>query len=310
MFHFIQEGDTIEHLATALGIENPKHLKAYNNRTCLPEDLIDAVLIPGRKISIPTLPEIERFNALNDAGFKSAAANPDLSWKSFKWKEQYEVGINYPLPSGASSTLQYRIRIEWYRSEHLHHYYKIYKTHTRLNTESKMSNLAIAVIEAINPLMVMLDQEGRLFKIKMSPEAGLNWPDERAKLLDLFPDPYAAQYIESFEYGLGQADFFDKRMKQDLFIRHYFAPFRSAFHKGQSGFKLPAAKGAELQISQQVKPGEDPEFIQLEQFSHIPGQYEAQLDLAVATNVIDSMHIRLGSETAEAFTTLDINRIK
>ncbi|WP_042720533.1 hypothetical protein [Flavobacterium sp. B17] len=56
----------------------------------------------------------------------------------------------------------------------------------------------------------------------------------KERLNDLFPDQYAKIYLDEFESAIFNKDIFAERMREDVFIKNYFASLRKTFINGKS----------------------------------------------------------------------------
>lgn len=238
MFHYVKNGDTLAGLATEIGLENPIYLKAYNNAQCLPDDLIIEELEPGKRVLLPKLTEIEDYNALKDAPFRLPAANPNLSWKASLDNRKYHIKVNNSTDSVKTGSFQYEVQLQLGKSGPDYRQLNWFRTNYQFDKTSKMSQLAKACSEAINPLLITIDDESVLQEIAVDKAVLEKLPEIQAALCDAFPDAYAAAYVEDLVYVLQQPHLVNRRMRQDPFIKTYFAPFRAPFDKGLSFFSL------------------------------------------------------------------------
>ncbi len=238
MFHYVKNGDTLAGLATEIGLENPVYLKEYNNAQCLPDDLIREELEPGKRVLLPKLTEIERYNALKDAPFRLPRANPNLSWKANLDKRSYHIKVNNSIDGIETGSFQYEVQLQLRKSGNDYRQLNWFRTDYQFGKTSKMGQLAKACSEAINPLLITIDDEGILQEIVVDKVVLEKLPEIQAALCDAFPDAYAAAYIEDLAYVLQQPHLVNRRMRQDPFIKTYFAPFRAPFDKGLSFFSL------------------------------------------------------------------------
>lgn len=238
MFHYIKNGDTLATLATEIGLENPVYLKQYNNAQCLPEDLITEELEPGKRVLLPKLNEIEHYNAFKDAPFRLPKANPGLEWKAAPANRNYHLKISNSIDGLETGSFQYHNQLQLRKSGHDYRLLSWFRKDYQFDKTTKMSELAKACSEAINPLLITIDNKGGLQEISMDKAVLEKWPEIQAALCDAFPDTYARDYIEDLAYVVQQPHLVNRRMRQDPFIKTYFAPFRVPFDKGSSFFSL------------------------------------------------------------------------
>lgn len=253
MFHYIKNGDTLATLATEIGLENPVYLKEYNNAQCLPSDLIAEELEPGKRVLLPKLNEIERYNALKDAPFRLPKANPGLEWKADLANRNYQVKVRNSTDGQETGSFKYSNQLQLRRSGSAEQQLNWFRKDYHFDKTGKMSQLAKACSEAINPLLITIDNKGGLQEISTDKAVLERWPEIHAALCDAFPDPYARDYIEDMGYVLQQPQLINRRMRTDPFIRIYFAPFRAVFDKGRSFFSVNLVPdAAPLQVQQSV----------------------------------------------------------
>lgn len=253
MFHYIKNGDTLAGLATEIGLENPVYLKEYNNAQCLPSDLITEELEPGKRVLLPKLTEIENYNALKDAPFRLPRANPNLVWKADLANRSYNIKVSNRIDGSETGSFQYNTQLQLRKSGYDYRQLNWYRKNYHFDKTSKMSQLVKACSEAINPLLITIDDKGLLQEIAVDKAVLERWPEIQATLCDAFPDAYAAAYIEDLAYVLQQPHLVNRRMRQDPFIRTYFAPLRVPFDKGLSFFSLQLSPAlAPLRIQQIV----------------------------------------------------------
>jgi len=238
MFHYIKNGDTLAGLATEIGLENPVYLKEYNNAQCLPSDLITEELEPGKRVLLPKLTEIEDYNALRDAPFRLPKANPNLVWKANLANRNYQVKVTNRIDGSETGSFHYEARLQLRKSGYDYSQLNWFRSNYHFDKTSKMGQLVKACSEAINPLLITIDDKGVLQEIAVAKSVLEKWAEIQAALCDAFPDAYAAAYIEDLAYVLQQPHLVNRRMRQDPFIRTYFAPLRVPFDKGLSFFSL------------------------------------------------------------------------
>lgn len=266
MFHYIKNGDTLATLAAEIGLENPVYLKAYNNAQCLPPDLIIDELEPGKRVLLPKLSEIEDYNALKDAPFRLPQANPELRWQASLDNRNYQISVSNHIEGTDTGGLQYEVQLQLRKSGYDFRQLSWFRKNYHFDKATKMTQLAKACSEAINPLLITIDDKGILQEIAVDKAVLEKLPEIQAALCDAFPDAYAAAYIEDLVYVLQQPHLVNRRMRQDPFIKTYFAPLRVPFDKGLSFFSLQLSPALPpLSIQQQVATTEYTDRIPLVQ---------------------------------------------
>lgn len=258
IIHFIISGETLESIAEEIHLENPEYLKEYHNRYCAKEDYIYDQLIPRKKLLIPEMDKIQEYNSRNDAPFKKTVLNPELTFAPEHTERKYRVTITetHEKEKGdsKSNNIEYSVTLQWVKKDLDSHTFHLSKEDFYTENDSKMSSLAIECIQSLNPFQITTDSNGEILTISLLPEVIKNFGKAKERLLDLFPDPYAARYIEDFEYVLSNQKLFEERMKQDTFLRIYFSGLRNEFKNGKSYFRqLITHEDVPLTIRQMIE---------------------------------------------------------
>lgn len=261
IIHFIISGETLESIAEEIHLENPEYLKEYHNRYCAKEDYIYDQLIPRKKLLIPEMDKIQEYNSRNDAPFKKVMLNPELTFAPEHKERKYRVTITetHEKEKGDSKSndIAYSVTLQWVKKDLDTHIFHLSKEGFYTENESKMSVLAIECIQSLHPFQIITDSKGEILNVGLLPEVIKNFGKAKERLTDLFPDPYAARYIEDFEYVLSNEKLFDERMKQDTFLRIYFAGLRNDFKNGKSYFRQAISDENIPVIIQQTIEDED-----------------------------------------------------
>jgi hypothetical protein len=267
--HFILSGETLESISEEIHLENPKYLKEFHNSHCAREDIIENGLIPGKKLLLPDFKIINEYNSRNDAPFKQSKLNPEIPFMPDDFSRMYTVTITEIEENALekkSNTLTYTVSVKWIRKEGTGHIFHIFKNNFSDAQGSMMSDLASESIRALNPFVIRTDEKGEIVMIELNENAMHNFSRIKDRLADLFPDQYAAMYLDEFEFAVMNRDLFNKRMKEDLFMKIYFASLRNYFGNGKSF--LHQTLGEEsfpVELTQQVESWDDPEKIVLRQ---------------------------------------------
>lgn len=241
IIHFILSGETLESISEEIHLENPQHLKDYHNQYCAKEDYIHDQLVPRKKLLIPEMDKIEDYNSRNDAIFKKPALNPALVFSPENTDKKYRVTITETIEKEKgdrkSNDIAFDIALKWIKKDLDTHIFHLSKDVFYNENQSKMGDLAIECMKSLNPLEIKVNAKGEIIKISLLPEVIKQFEKTKERLADLFPDPYAARYIENFGYAILDEKLFHERMKEDTFLKIYFAPFRNDFKNAKSYFK-------------------------------------------------------------------------
>ncbi|WP_027388319.1 hypothetical protein [Chryseobacterium gregarium] len=262
--HFILSGETLESISEEINLENPKYLKEFHNLHCAREDMIDNGLTPGKKLLLPDLNIINEYNRRNDAPFKDSKLNPDIPFFPEGFSKIYTVTITEiekNLLERKSNVLTCTVSVKWIRREGTSHVFHVFKNNFSDAHGSMMSDVASASIRALNPFVIRTDNKGEIITIELNENAAHNFRPIKDRLIDLFPDPYAGQYLDEFESAVMSGDVFDRRMKEDIFMKIYFAPLRNEFKNGKSFLTQSVGVGEEIipvGLVQKVERWDDP----------------------------------------------------
>ncbi len=138
-----------------------------------------------------------------------------------------------------------------------------------------MADLASESIRSLNPVEVRTDDKGRVVFISLTKETTDHFNTIKERLTDLFPDKYAKLYLDEFELVVLDPLLFHSRMKEDIFIKNYFAGIRNRFKKGKSYLSQSIGEeNTEIQLQQKVEDSEDHEIVLRQNIN----SYENELD--------------------------------
>ena len=242
ILHFIRHGDTLQSVANQINLENPLYVKEFHNQKCAREDYIFDDLIAGKKLFLPDNQTVQKYNSKNDAPFKSPEQNPVINFIPEGLDSRYKIRIT---ESSADATgilkknsFSYNISLKWIENELNEHIFHLSKSDFSNKNETKIGDLATACIQSINPIEIRTNLKGEIVRINVIEEIIKNFPRIKEKLLDQFPDQYAKIYIEEFEFAVLNSEVFQKKMKEDWFIKTYFANIRNEFKNGKSNVRL------------------------------------------------------------------------
>ncbi|WP_326984688.1 hypothetical protein VUJ46_09215 [Chryseobacterium sp. MYb264] len=240
IIHFILSGETLESLSEEIHLENPKYLKEYHNQRCSANDYIHENLVSGKRLFMPNMDEVRKYNLLNDAPFKSPELNPIINFEPKDFSRIYFVRITEGKEKDGETkdnTLTYTASLKWVETHESEHVFYLYKNNFTDGQSSKLADLAVESIRSLNPLIITTNTKGEMIKVSLKPETINNFNKIKERLLDLFPDQYAELYIKEYEMAVLNQELFNERMKDDPFIKNYFASLRNSFINGKSFFE-------------------------------------------------------------------------
>jgi len=255
IIHFILSGETLESISGEIQLENPKYLKEYHNQRCSASEYIHENIVSGRRLFIPNIDEVKKYNLLNDAPFKRPELNPVLNFNPKDFSRIYAVRITEEKEKDKEineNTLTYTASLKWIESKENSHIFHLYKNNFTDQQSSKMADLAMESIRLLNPLVIKTNLKGELENISLKKETIENFTKIKARLLDFFQDRYAEMYIREFEVAVLNQELFNERMRDDPFIKNYFAAIRNSFRNGQSFFDHNI-EGETVNIQQKVE---------------------------------------------------------
>lgn len=267
--HFILSGETLESISEEINLENPKYLKEFHNTHCAREDFIHDNLIPRKKLLIPDIHKIKEYNSLNDADFKDPKLNPEIPFNPENFAKIFTVECKESEENELEekiNTLSYTVSVKWLRKEENYHIFHLFKNNFSEESGSMMADLASESIRSLNPVEVKTDDKGRLINISLPQETIDNFRKIKERLTDLFPDRYAAIYLEEFQRAALNPSVFHNRMKEDIFIKNYFASIRNSFKNGKSSLKQTIGEeNTEIHLRQKIENSDDAGEIVLRQ---------------------------------------------
>lgn len=255
--HFILSGETLESIAEEINLENPKYLKEFHNTHCAREDFIYDDLVPRKKLLIPDIHKIKEYNSRNDAHFKSPKLNPQIPFHPENLAKIYTVESRETeenVLEEKENALSYTVSVKWIRKEENNHIFHLFKNNFFEKSGTMMADLASESIRSLNPVEVRTDDKGRVVFISLKKETTGHFNTIKERLTDLFPDKYAKIYLDEFERIVLNPSLFHSRMKEDIFIKNYFADLRNSFTNGKSYLAQSIGEEhTEIQLLQQVE---------------------------------------------------------
>ncbi|MCS3868587.1 hypothetical protein J3D55_001503 [Chryseobacterium ginsenosidimutans] len=297
--HFILSGETLESISEEINLENPQYLKEFHNTHCAREDLISDQLIPRRKLLIPDLNKIKEYNSKNDAPFKNPRLNPEIPFNPENFSKIYSV-INTEITENElekrSNILSYTVSVKWIKKEGSFHIFHLFKNNFSDEHGSMMADLASQSIRSLHPIEVKTDDKGEIVSVTLTQETISNFGKIKERLYDLFSDKYAKIYLEEFEFAVLDKDLFNDRMKEDVFIKTYFASLRNKFTNGKSYFtQTIGEENIPIVIHQKVENPEYDEEIVLQQniiFPEKDKSFTGKYTLYIETGMVKEFEIQ------------------
>lgn len=269
MVHFILPGDTLQKIAEEIQLENPVYLKEFHNNHCVKEDFIAENLVPGKKLLLPDFAKISAYNSKNDAPFKSPEVNPKIDFNPINFNQNFKVVFTESKNDEGKineNRFSYVANLKWMKNEFNEHLFHFTKDQFSNLHETKMEFMAIETFKSLLPIEVYVNSKGEILRTALTKKTLDNFNEIKEKLLDLFPDKYAKIYLEEFEYVVLNPDVFDKKMKEDWFLKMYFSSFRNPFKNGKSFFEMYLNKSI-VNLQQFVEKSETHNEISLHQFA-------------------------------------------
>lgn len=268
MVHFILPGDTLQKIAEEIQLENPVYLKEFHNNHCGKEDFITENLIPGKKLLLPNLARIKTYNSKNDAPFKSPEVNPKIDFNPVNFNQNFKVIFTESKNDEgklSETRFSYVANLKWIKNEFNEHLFYFTKDQFSNLHETKMEYMAIETFKSLLPIEVYVNPKGEILRTALTKETLSNFEGINERLLDLFPDKYAKIYLEEFEYVVLNPEVFDKKMKEDWFLKMYFSSFRNPFKNGKSFFEMCLNQSV-VNLQQFAEKSEKDDEISLHQF--------------------------------------------
>jgi hypothetical protein len=317
--HFILSGETLESISEEINLENPQYLKEFHNTHCAREDLISDQLIPRRKLLIPDLNKIKEYNSKNDAPFKNPRLNPEIPFNPENFSKIYSV-VNTEITENElekrSNILSYTVSVKWIERQGSYHIFHLFKNNFSDEHGSMMADLASQSIRSLHPIEVKTDDKGEIISIALTQETISNFGKIKERLYDLFSDKYAKIYLEEFEFAVLNKDLFNNRMKEDVFIKTYFASLRNKFTDGKSYFtQTIGEENLSIDIQQKVENPEYDQEIVLQQTMNFPEKdksFTGKYTLYTETGMVKEFEIQynisqFGAKNSSFFTVKELS---
>jgi hypothetical protein len=317
--HFILSGETLESISEEINLENPQYLKEFHNTHCAREDLISDQLIPRKKLLIPDLNKIKEYNSKNDAPFKNPRLNPEIPFNPENFSKIYSV-INTEITENElekrSNILSYTVSVKWIGREGTFHIFHLFKNNFSDEHGSMMADLASQSIRSLHPIEVKTDDKGEIISVALTQETISNFGKIKERLYDLFSDKYAKIYLEEFEFAVLNKDLFNNRMKEDVFIKTYFASLRNKFTNGKSYFtQTIGEENLPIDIQQKVENPEYDEEIVFKQTMNFPEKdksFTGKYTLYTETGMVKEFEIQynisqFGAKNSSFFTVKELS---
>ncbi|MEC5173725.1 hypothetical protein [Chryseobacterium nepalense] len=317
--HFILSGETLESISEEIHLENPKYLKEFHNTHCAREDIIQDTLIPGKKLIIPGINKVREYNSLNDAPFKNPKLNPEIPFSPENFSRIYAV-VNKELYENElekrHAVLTYTVSLRWMRNENGFHIFHLFKNNFSDGQGNMMTDLASESIRSLNPLEIKTDLKGNLVSIQLTQQTMDHFEKIMKRLSDLFPDKYAEIYLDEFERAVRKRSIFNSRMKNDVFIKNYFASLRNPFANGKSFFQQSVGEeNTDITLQQKI---ENPEYnneiviLQNPQYSESDIEFSGKYTLYTKTGLIKNIDLhytvfQFGFKNSSFFTVTELS---
>lgn len=317
--HFILSGETLESISEEIHLENPKYLKEFHNTHCAREDIIQDTLIPGKKLIIPGINKVREYNSLNDAPFKNPKLNPEIPFSPENFSRIYAV-VNKELYENElekrHAVLTYTVSLKWMRNENGFHIFHIFKNNFSDGQGNMMTDLASESIRSLNPLEIKTDLKGNVVSIQLTQQTIDHFEKIMKRLSDLFPDKYAEIYLYEFERAVRNRSIFNSRMKNDVFIKNYFASLRNPFANGKSFFQQSVGEeNTDITLQQKIEnPEYDNEIVILQnpQYSESDIEFSGKYTLYTKTGLIKNIDLhytvfQFGFKNSSFFTVSELS---
>jgi hypothetical protein len=241
LIHKIKKGDTIESLATELGISTDE-VRGFHNVHCKNDDTI-GYLLPTHITELYVYPHIREIKKENypTATFESGyvlRANPK------KGKANY--GVTYTITNGeVVHKLSYQLSLECKQTSNGHLLYEINKQEVYIdNQEADLmaDQLAEKVAQVLYPLQVIINPEGRFTGIHNFEAIKKRWKTAKAKLQEYYQGEWANKYLDLTEATLESEPSLQRALSGDWFLSSFFAgiyTYYSRYYKFENRVAFP-----------------------------------------------------------------------
>lgn len=259
LIRIILPEDTLESIAREINLEKPEFILQFHNSQCAKEDLIKDKLIPWKKLHIPGKQVVDKVNAEVFEELAKPEYNPEIHFFPKSLEGVFRTII---LESSTNVynkkdvvKIIYDVHLKYINTESDLHVIEYSKSRFKASHEGMLSDLALKCFEKISPLVIFLNDNGSVEKIEIKKEIKDNFSEIKKDISDYFVGEIADAYIESFEFTVKNDKLFDKKMKDDLFVKTYFAPIRNKFEHGKSLAKISFNADEKWEVEQ--KPEEN-----------------------------------------------------
>lgn len=297
--HFILSGETPEHIAGTIHLENPDYLIEFHNLHCARQDRVVGNLKPGTRLLLPDAETVRAYNSRQDAPFRHPKLNPHLPFIPENFSKIYSVTYNGTEDNGLemkSNTLTYTVSVKWIRKEGSSHIFHLFKNNFEEGQGSMMADIAAQSVRSLNPLEVVTGLKGEIIAVRLTQEISNQFNTIKARLHDRFPDRYAEIYLDAFARAVSDRELFSRKMKDDVFIRTYFAAVRNPFINGKTVLEQKIGEeNVLLPVIQRVRDKDYSEEITLLQDTAAPEDnsgFSGQYILHAATGMVKEIEIR------------------
>lgn len=224
----IKKGDTLTSVAKKLGIDSYV-LRAYHNKFCPLQDLIEADFPSWLEYLILPPPEIELSDeekeknrkkiVFHDAPFKMSLNNAQVS---------NSYGVLYTIENGSEThTIKQEMSVEWKaKNENGYYFFEVTRIGKVYINDTAASTMAEEIAEkasaALYPLLVVVDQNGKWIYINNFNQIKERWQETKKQILKYYKGDHVEKYLSFYDRNSEDSDSLYISLSKDWFLNAFF----------------------------------------------------------------------------------------
>ncbi|WP_394773615.1 LysM peptidoglycan-binding domain-containing protein [Flavobacterium sp.] len=224
----IRKGDTLQSVASELGVE-AQELRRYHNMRCNIPDLIEADFKSYLELLILAPEDIE----VTTSSVETVRKRVVFGSKAFTIPF-YPININnsykvkYAIEKGDKvKKIEFDVSVKWLRADKNGIcFFEIDRLSKVLidgsEADTKVDVLAEMASSILYPMQVVVDQNGNWIDIFNYQTIKERWEDEKIKVLDYYDGKQVLRYIDAIEYTLRNEESLLKSLSDDWFLKVFF----------------------------------------------------------------------------------------
>lgn len=265
LLYQVRPGDTLDKIAGTIGMTG-NQLKDFHNTYCGKMERLWFNNLSGvRQVIIP-----KEYKSLEQISKEKEKELPPSRVIREFYAMGYTVEESFSDRSGIPLEIEYKIDVSFREEQKIHGPYEIidikcydFKKNGAI-PDDKMSTIALACMDAIYPISLVISSQGKISDIYNFEELSKRFERKRLELEEFFIGKVYHIYLKKFWQNLQHKNSFIKKLSSSLFYQTLF-PHMEWFHKAsnwtqecylsQNSFPVKCSMNAAYNH-------EDPEFVQ------------------------------------------------